>query len=117
MEEAARLQFWIVDCITREFQGHELLSRGDLGVVLGANQPLTTQKAELVIARSLRGSVNRSLVNQHLITGCKHAVKSEAYGAASRSPHKHTVLRTENSCNYKLRLLCGQRLICPQNHT
>lgn len=51
MEEAARLQFWIVDCITREFQGHELLSRGDLGVVLGANQPLTTQKAELVIAR------------------------------------------------------------------
>lgn len=61
MEEAARLQFWIVDCITREFQGHELLSRGDLGVVLGANQPLTTRKAELVIAR-IFGSEDSMLV-------------------------------------------------------
>lgn len=51
MEEAVRLQFWIVDCITREFEGHEILSRGDLGVVSGANQPLTTQKTERVIAR------------------------------------------------------------------
>lgn len=51
MEEAVRLQFWIVDCITREFEGREILSRGDLGVVSGANQPLTTQKAERVIAR------------------------------------------------------------------
>jgi hypothetical protein len=31
MEEAKKLQFWIVDCITNEFQGHEILSRGDLG--------------------------------------------------------------------------------------
>ena len=51
MEEAKKLQFWIVDCITNEFQGHEILSRGDLGVVLGLNQPLTTQKAERVIGK------------------------------------------------------------------
>ena len=45
-----KLQFWIVDCIAKEFQGHEILTRGDLGVKLGLNQPLTTRKAEKVIA-------------------------------------------------------------------
>ena len=50
VEEAIKLQFRIVDCMAREFQGHELLSRGDLGVVTGLNQPLTTRKAEKVIA-------------------------------------------------------------------
>lgn len=50
LEEAMNLQFYLVDCITREFQGHEILSRGDLGVVGGINKPVTTQKAEQVIA-------------------------------------------------------------------
>ena len=50
VEEAVKLQFRIVDCMARKFQGHELLSRGDLGVVIGLNQPLTTRKAEKVIA-------------------------------------------------------------------
>ncbi len=45
------LQFKVVDCITREFPGHEILTRGDLGVVPGLNKPVTTMKAEKVIAR------------------------------------------------------------------
>jgi len=49
-EEALHLQFKIVDLITREFQGHEILSLGDLGVVPGLNKPKTTFKAEKVIA-------------------------------------------------------------------
>lgn len=50
VEEAAKLQFWIVDCITRELSGREMLTRGDLGVVCGKNKPVITQKAEAVIA-------------------------------------------------------------------
>ena len=33
VEEATELQFYIVDCITRNMSGREMLSRGDLGVV------------------------------------------------------------------------------------
>ncbi len=50
-EEAMKLQFKVVDCITKEFEGHEILTRGDLGVVMGLNKPVTTAKAEKVIAR------------------------------------------------------------------
>nr|WP_291245519.1 aminotransferase class V-fold PLP-dependent enzyme [Fournierella sp.] len=50
-EEAMALQFKVVDSITREFAGHEILTRGDLGVVPGLNKPVTTKKAETVIAR------------------------------------------------------------------
>lgn len=50
MEEAMKLQFKIVDCITKGFQGHEFLNRGDLGVVPGLNKPVTTKKTEEVIA-------------------------------------------------------------------
>ncbi len=51
LEEAMALQFKVVDCITREFPGHQMLTRGDLGVVPGLNKPVTTMKAEKVIAR------------------------------------------------------------------
>ncbi len=51
MEEAIQLQFKVVDCVTKEFQGHEILSRGDLGVVMGHNKPVTTEKAERVVAQ------------------------------------------------------------------
>lgn len=50
IEEAKNLQFKVVDCITREFEGHEILTRGDLGLVPGLNKPVTTEKAERVIA-------------------------------------------------------------------
>ncbi len=51
VEEAMKRQFRVVDCITKEFEGHEFLNRGDLGVVMGLNKPVTTWKAEKVIAR------------------------------------------------------------------
>lgn len=51
LEQAMELQFKVVDCITREFPGREILTRGDLGVVPGLNKPVTTMKAEKVIAR------------------------------------------------------------------
>lgn len=50
IEEAQQLQFKVVDLITKEFKGHEILTRGDLGVVQGLNKPETTFKAERVIA-------------------------------------------------------------------
>lgn len=40
--EAQQLQFKLVDAITRIVPGDELLTRGDLGVVKGLNQPKTT---------------------------------------------------------------------------
>jgi len=51
VEEAKALQFKVVDCIAREFSGKESLTQGDLGVVPGLNKPVTTMKAERVIAR------------------------------------------------------------------
>lgn len=36
--------------MTKVFEGHESLTRGDLGVVMGLNKPVTTWKAEKVIA-------------------------------------------------------------------
>lgn len=50
IEEAMALQFKLVDTITQEFEGHEILTRGDLGVVPGLNQPKTTNKVEKVLA-------------------------------------------------------------------
>ncbi len=51
IEEAQALQFKVADCITQEFEGREILTCGDLGVVPGLNKPVTTLKAEKVIAR------------------------------------------------------------------
>lgn len=45
------LQFRIVDCITKELSGYEMLSRGDLGVTSKINKPTITQKVERVIAK------------------------------------------------------------------
>lgn len=50
LEEAKALQFKIIDVITRHFDGREVLSLGDLGVVPGLNKPTTTKKVEEVIA-------------------------------------------------------------------
>lgn len=50
LAEAMKLQFKVIDCITKEFYGHEILSRGDLGVTEKWNKPVATKKAEQVIA-------------------------------------------------------------------
>lgn len=49
-DEALDKQFKLVDTMTRHFEGNELLSRGDLGVVPGLNQPRYTKKVEEVLA-------------------------------------------------------------------
>ena len=48
--EAQEIQFRLVDEITKVFPGNEILTRGDLGVVKGLNQPVYTRKVEKVIA-------------------------------------------------------------------
>lgn len=50
VEQATQLQFKVVDSITHHFDGYEILSRGDLGVLQGLNRPSFTQKAECVLA-------------------------------------------------------------------
>lgn len=50
LDEAMEFQFRMIDEITKEFKGHEILNRGDLGVVPNLNKPLTTYKVEKVIA-------------------------------------------------------------------
>lgn len=49
LEEAQRLQFRIVDTVTRHFSGREILGLGDLGVVPGLNKPTYTLKVEAVL--------------------------------------------------------------------
>ncbi|WP_392562944.1 aminotransferase class V-fold PLP-dependent enzyme [Orbus sturtevantii] len=51
IDEAIALQFDLVDAITQAFHGHEILTRGDLGLVPGLNQPKTTMKVEKVLAK------------------------------------------------------------------
>ncbi|MCB5951796.1 PLP-dependent transferase [Enterococcus sp. BWT-B8] len=50
VEESAQLQFRLVDEVTKVFTGTEILTRGDLGVIQGLNQPITTKKVEQVLA-------------------------------------------------------------------
>lgn len=50
LEQAKQLQFKVIDAVTRHFQGEEVLSLGDLGVVKGLNKPRTTARAEDVFA-------------------------------------------------------------------
>ncbi len=61
IEEAKEKQFKLVDEITREFQGCDSLTLGDLGITGGINKPKTTEKAERVIA-SLFGTEKCALV-------------------------------------------------------
>ena len=51
IEEATEKQFELVDAITQEFSGSEILTRGDLGVQPLGNIPQTTRKVEKVLAR------------------------------------------------------------------
>lgn len=50
LDEAKKLQFKIIDTITKHFDGREVLSLGDLGVVKGLNKPTYTKKVENVFA-------------------------------------------------------------------
>lgn len=51
IEQAIQKQFQLVDALTQEFKGLELLNTGDLGIHPLANIPQTTRKVEKVIAR------------------------------------------------------------------
>lgn len=50
IDQAKKLQFRIIDTITNHFDGREVLSLGDLGVVKGLNKPTYTKKVEMVFA-------------------------------------------------------------------
>ncbi|WP_277631169.1 aminotransferase class V-fold PLP-dependent enzyme [Atopococcus tabaci] len=50
VEQAMEKQFRLIDEITKVFPGDEIMTRGDLGVVKGLNQPRTTNKVEAVLA-------------------------------------------------------------------
>ncbi|MBU3193104.1 aminotransferase class V-fold PLP-dependent enzyme [Clostridium algidicarnis] len=50
IDEAKKMQFKMIDTITKYFNGSEVLSLGDLGVVKGLNKPSFTKKAEKVLA-------------------------------------------------------------------
>lgn len=50
LDEAKEMQFRLVDIVTREFRGQEILSLGDIGVRGGLNKPETTLRVERVVA-------------------------------------------------------------------
>lgn len=50
LDEAKKMQFKIVDCITRYFRGNETLNLGDLGMNTNIGKPVTTSKVEKIIA-------------------------------------------------------------------
>ncbi len=50
IQQATQFQFDLVDAITREFNGYDILTQGDLGLFPKDNKPKTTAKVEKVIA-------------------------------------------------------------------
>lgn len=50
IEDAKQSQFKLIEAVTQEFQGRDILNLGDLGVVQPYNQPVMTKKIELVLA-------------------------------------------------------------------
>lgn len=50
MEQAKKIQFKLIDTITKHFNGKDILTLGDLGVVMGINKPVTTLKVEETLA-------------------------------------------------------------------
>ncbi len=56
LDDAIRMQFKLVDVMSRHFPGCEALGQGDLGLVPGLNQPATTRKVEEVIADFFGGA-------------------------------------------------------------
>jgi hypothetical protein len=50
IDEAKKLQFKLIDTITKHFNGKNILTLGDLGVVKGINKPVTTLKVEETLA-------------------------------------------------------------------
>jgi cystathionine beta-lyase/cystathionine gamma-synthase len=50
MDESKKLQFKLIDTITKHFNGKDILTLGDLGVVMGINKPVTTLKVEQTLA-------------------------------------------------------------------
>lgn len=50
LEKAQQFQFKLVDEITKEFSGYQILAQGDLGLYPGINKPQATAKVERVIA-------------------------------------------------------------------
>jgi hypothetical protein len=50
LAEAKELQFRLVDITTQYFDGGDIMSLGDLGVVAGQNKPTTTMKVEQILA-------------------------------------------------------------------
>jgi Cystathionine beta-lyases/cystathionine gamma-synthases len=50
VDEAKKIQFRLVDTITKHFKGSEILTLGDLGVVPGLNKPSATLKVEETLA-------------------------------------------------------------------
>lgn len=50
IEKAKEFQFKLIDSITKEFDGDEVLDLGDLGVVQPSNEPLKTRRVEKILA-------------------------------------------------------------------
>lgn len=57
--EAQQKQFALVDTICRHFPGSEFLTRGDLGLTPGLNQPRITQRVEQVLADAFTHRLRR----------------------------------------------------------
>ncbi|GAA0357148.1 PLP-dependent transferase [Alkalibacterium iburiense] len=75
LEEATQKQFKLVDSITKYFNGSDILTRGDLGVVPGLNRPRTTQKVEHVLA-DFFGAEDALLVRGAGTTALRYAIYS-----------------------------------------
>lgn len=97
IEQATQLQFKVVDCITKYFDGQQILTRGDLGVVPSLNKPITTEKSEKVIA-DIFGTEKSILVRGAGTSAIRYAlfstIKSGQLLLIHKAPTYNTTLST-----------------------
>ena len=93
IEKATQLQFKVVDCITRHFDGQEILTRGDLGVVPSLNKPKTTKKAEGVIA-DIFGAEQSILVRGAGTSAIRYALFATIKHGETLLVHKEPIYNT-----------------------
>lgn len=92
-EEALQKQWKFVDAITQVFPGDKIITRGDLGVIPGLNEPRFTKMAEKVIAKFF-GTEGAMLVRGSGTGAIREALHSVLKAGSTLLVHKAPIYPT-----------------------
>ena len=93
IEEAIAVQFKLVDQITKEFDGYDILTNGDLGVHPKGNQPQTTRRVEKILANFF-GAEDACFVRGSGTGAIREGLSSFELGSKKMLVHKSPIYST-----------------------